>query len=220
MTYKDPSGKQLSDYPQPSVAVDAALLTVTPEHTLAVLVIEDEELCLPGTFVHQGERIHQALERGLLTKTGLTHIPVRQLQLFDRPDRDNRGWVMSVAHLGALPYSSVSTALADNNLMLLNVDDKQARSLKYDHAEIIDAAVRELRSIYEQQPDPYNLLEREEFTLLQLMDLHRTVAGGNAPLLKDTFRRRMSAQLEETGEMSEGTVGKPAKLYRRPARRP
>lgn len=51
------------------------------------------------------------------------------------------------------------------------------------------------------------------FTLLELLRLHSTIAGER--LGKDTFRRRMIGQLEETDEFQQGVVGKPAKLFRR-----
>jgi hypothetical protein len=36
-------------------------------------------------------------------------------------------------------------------------------------------------------------------------------------LQKDTFRRRVRDDLDDTGQLSSGTIGKPARLYRRRA---
>lgn len=217
MAHTNTQRRSLTDYPRPSIAVDPAILTITPTGALAVLIQTDEEHRLPGTFLHEHERLEQALSRGLKTKTGLTNVPVSQLGTFDDPHRDSRGWVISVAYFGAVPYDLLSTALQRPHVEVMPVDSALAQELKFDHAQIITAAVTRLRQEYQQRPDPYNLIGAPEFTLLQLMDLHAIVAGGHAPLLKDTFRRRMSAQLEETGNYAEGTVGKPAKMYRKPA---
>ncbi|MFC7573109.1 hypothetical protein ACFQX8_12205 [Klenkia terrae] len=56
--YRDSSGKALTDYPRPSVAVDTAVLTVPPvEASLdVVLVRADGGWALPGTFLHEGRR--------------------------------------------------------------------------------------------------------------------------------------------------------------------
>ena len=53
----------------------------------------------------------------------------------------------------------------------------------------------------------------EEFTLLELQGVHEAVEGRR--LQKDTFRRRVADGLVETGQVRAGTVGKPARIYRR-----
>jgi hypothetical protein len=52
----------------------------------------------------------------------------------------------------------------------------------------------------------------------ELRHLHASVA--DVPHLQpDTFRRQMEPQLFDTGRTREGTVGRPAALYRRKAAR-
>src|ERR1700685_2285249 len=106
--YRDSAGKSLADYPRPSVAVDAALLTVMPgEACLSVLQVHRAEGAdgdpagwgLPGTFLHEGERLIDAVQRCLREKAGVEGTRPRQLHVFDKPDRDERGWVLSVAHM-------------------------------------------------------------------------------------------------------------------------
>lgn len=113
---------------------------------------------------------------------------------------------MSVAHLVVVPEASV--VRSD-----LTPRDEVGH-LVYDHEKILRLAVDTLRGEYAAAPDPEGLLG-SEFTLLELLRLHLTITGET--LGKDTFRRRMIGQLEETGEYQQGVVGKPAKLFRRKA---
>jgi 8-oxo-dGTP diphosphatase len=202
--YRDSHGKLLSDYPQPSVAVDTAVLTVHDGSLHVVLVQNDTGWRLPGTFVHEGETLAQAVLRSLRDKASIEGLQPRQLHVFDQPDRDDRGWVMSVAHLVVVPEASVC------GVELTPVD--AAAGLVYDHATIIQLAVDTLRAEYRASPDPEGLLGTE-FTLLELLRLHESILGQR--LGKDTFRRRMLDQLVETDALQRGIVGKPARIYRR-----
>src|SRR5262245_31551326 len=117
MAWHDASGKRLDQYPRPSVAVDVALLTVEADR-LAVLLHHgvdpydgSRRWSLPGGFVHPDERLADTVRRVLRDKCGIAGLVPRQLQVFDDPDRDPRGWVMSVAHAASVPVASLSPAL-------------------------------------------------------------------------------------------------------------
>ena len=100
--FRDSTGRSLADYPRPSVAVDTALLTLDPEQGLVVLQVrrnDEPGWALPGTFLHEGERLADAVKRSLRDKAGVRGLHPRQLHVFDDPNRDDRGWVLSVAHV-------------------------------------------------------------------------------------------------------------------------
>lgn len=215
-TFRDGAGKALTDYPRPSVAVDTALLTVPDgSRGLGVLVVrrsgsyEGGAWALPGTFLHEGERLADAVLRALAAKAGVRGAAPRQLHVFDDPDRDERGWVLSVAHVDALPWARIAPATGREDVRVIPVQD--AHGLPFDHDAILAMAVTTLREAYTEHPDPHHLLGAEEFTLYQLRRLHEAVAG--RPLPKDTFRRRMQPHLTPTDRLAEGEVGKPARLY-------
>lgn len=220
--YRDSSGKTLEEYPRPSVAVDTAVLTVTTDRTLSVLLVRRDGADrggawgLPGTFLHQGERLSDAVLRSLDQKAGLRGEMPRQLYVFDDPERDDRGWVLSVAHVVVLPFeTTVAPVLASHPQAdrLCSVTD--AHGLPFDHDAIVRMAVREVRAAYAEHPDPEDLLP-EPFSLRQLRQLHAAVAGVTLEKLQpDTFRRRMEPQLVDTGETTRGSVGRPAALFRR-----
>jgi ADP-ribose pyrophosphatase YjhB (NUDIX family) len=217
VVWRDGSGRSLADWPRPSVAVDVALLTVW-EGRLAVLAHRREggyaagRWSLPGTFVGERERLADAALRALRDKAGVSGERPEQLGVFDDPERDDRGRVLSVAHVDLVPAARLPGA------HLLPIVDGRAvppdgAALAFDHDAIVRRAVAWARALYRDRPDPRGLLGTAAFTLLELQRVHEAVLG--EPLQKDTFRRRMLGALVETPARSRGSVGKPARLYRR-----
>jgi 8-oxo-dGTP diphosphatase len=225
--YRDSSGARLADYPQPSVAVDTAVLTLAPRtnpapgappHRLSVLLVRRPEgargpqWALPGTFLHQGERLADAVTRSLAEKAGITGGHPAQLAVFDDPDRDERGWVLSVAHLAVIPHAALADVLLADPDRLRLAPVSRPGPLPYGHADILAAAKKELRRRYADHPDPERLLG-PRFTIRELRDVHEAIAG--RALQKDTFRRAMEPHLRGTGTLSSGTVGRPSQRFRR-----
>ncbi len=240
--YRDSNEKSLADYPHPSVAVDTAVLTVPGSGRLSVLLTltndaaerGGDDLRLPGTFLHLGETLAEAVLRSLRDKAGVEGLHPRQLHVFDAPDRDERGWVLSVAHLVAVPVGRIPLI---GRTRIVPVD--QLPTLQFDHGEIVDAAVRALREEYRRAPDPAALLPESTpehslanesapsldaaqpsepdgaFTMRDLRLLHERVLG--EPLVADTFRRTMLPGLEPVGQVRRGVRGKPAELFVRSA---
>jgi 8-oxo-dGTP diphosphatase len=207
--YKDSAGRTLDSYPHPSVAVDTAVLTAT-DSLRVLLVRSDGGWRLPGTFLHEDETLAAAVLRSLQIKAGVSGLWPRQLHVFDEPNRDNRGWVLSVAHLDAVPAAAL--AIDPELAQLAPIADLPP--LPYHHELIVERAVAALQDEYLHHPDPRELLA-EPFTLRDLQTLHEAVAG--APLPRDTFRRAMEPQLSSTGATGQGSVGKPARLFTRKA---
>ena len=218
MEYRDTSGKKLTDYPRPSVAVDVAVLTVSPAAELGVLLVRrlgwhlHDAWQLPGTFLHEGETLADASRRALRAKVGTEGLEPVQLAVLDDPGRDDRGWVLSVAHLDVVPWRRLGP-LASPDAIVTPV--AEVSGLAFDHDRIVELAVERLRSEYRHVPDPRGLLE-EPFTLLELQRLHEGVFGRTLP--KDSFRRGMQPGLRDTGRTQVGVVGKPARLFVRPDR--
>lgn len=207
----------LLDFPRPSVAVDTAVLTVF-EGSVCVLLVrraEDHQhgkWALPGTFLRERETLADAVLRCLREKAGISGRVPRQLQVFDEPGRDDRGWVLSVAHVDVVPLAVLEEALASDGVRLASVtgEPELIAGLPYGHADIVAKSVDWLRAAYAEAPDPAALLD-EPFTLKDLRELHEVVAG--VPLMRDTFRRFMEPKLAGTGQMSDGTRGRPSRLW-------
>lgn len=210
-TYRDSSGRSLEDYPRPSVAVDTAVLAPDPEIGLVVLQVrrgQGRGWALPGTFIHPRETLADAVTRSLDQKANIRGLCPRQLHVFDAPDRDDRGWVPSVAHIAVVPLERLSTRLTENT-RLMPVD--APGRLIYDHPDIIALAVDDVRARYAAAPDPDGLLA-DEFTLRELRLVHEAVKG--KAVQRDTFRRAMETQLEPTGTWVVAGRGRPAELFR------
>jgi len=228
MVWRDSSGKRLDEYPRPSVAVDVALLTVHAD-AMAVLLVHGEDpydglqrWLLPGGFVHPGERLADTVRRVLRDKCGIEGLDPRQLLVFDDPQRDPRGWVMSVAHAATVPYVSLSTSLRERpDLRLVAIQPgspgrvrrlRGQKGLPFDHDTIVARAVAEIRSRYSALPDPDGLLGGV-FSVRQLQRVHEAVVGSEWH--KDAFRRLMEPHLVAVPGKDRSEKGPPAQLYRR-----
>lgn len=194
------------------MAVDTAVLTVDPDIGLSVLQVRrsgGRGWALPGTFIHEAETLADAVNRSLADKANIRGLRPRQLHVFDELGRDDRGWVLSVAHIAVVPVGQLATRFADFT-RLVSVDSPGR--LIYDHSDIITRAVDDLRERYAELPDPGRLLG-DEFTLRDLRLIHEVVAG--KALQRDTFRRAMEPHLEPTDGVAAGGRGRPAALFRR-----
>lgn len=87
------------------------------------------------------------------------------------------------------------------------------RKMFADHRRILATAIARLRAKIKYRPVVFELMP-ENFTLLQLQRTVEALAG--LTLHKPNFRRQVDQQelIEETGEMSSETGGRPAKLFR------
>lgn len=204
-TFDDPPGRPLTDYPRPSVAVDVAVLTVDEDVKVLVVGRPDGRYALPGTFLRPRERLADAADRSLRDKAGLTGIEFHQLVMLDNPDRDDRGWVLSMAHSAAVPLAQIPP-----EAHLVPVTDPG--DLAFDHAEIVQLALTDLRRLCARRVDPARLAG-ETFTMLELRRLYEVIFGRDYP--KDTFRRHLLHGLEPTGELQRESAGRPAEIYRR-----
>ncbi|MDX2028839.1 MAG: hypothetical protein SFW62_09430 [Alphaproteobacteria bacterium] len=84
--------------------------------------------------------------------------------------------------------------------------------MAHDHRRILATAMARLRAKIKYRPVVFELMP-DSFTLLQLQNTVEALAG--LPLHKQNFRRLMEGQglVEETGAMTSGASGRPAKLF-------
>lgn len=204
----------LTAFPRPSLAVDTATFSVA-EGALHVVLVTDRHgrLVLPGTFVHERERLAAAVLRSQAQKAGISGREPQQLKVFDDPDRDQRGWVVTVAHLDVVEAEVVRAGIAAGRITLVPAVEAApggSISLPYDQPRVVAEALARVRADYADTPDPWRLLPGS-FTLRDLQLLHEAILGEEVQ--RDAFRRRMEPLLQPTGEMTDGRRGRPSRLF-------
>ena len=92
-------------------------------------------------------------------------------------------------------------------------DPVPGEPMRYDHRRILATCIARLRAKIKYRPVVFELMP-PDFTLGQLQRAVEALAGRQ--LHKQNFRRQVEQQglVEETGAMTAGTGGRPAKLYR------
>jgi hypothetical protein len=92
-------------------------------------------------------------------------------------------------------------------------DPVPGEPMHYDHRRILATGIARLRAKIKYRPVVFELMP-PDFTLGQLQRAVEALAG--RPLHKQNFRRQVEQQglVEETGAVTTGTGGRPAKLFR------
>jgi hypothetical protein len=122
--------------------------------------------------------------------------------------------VLSVAHKVWVPYARLAPVVEAGDGALRVVPVGEVGPMRFDHPEIVAAAVDQGRVEYAEAADPGRLLP-DSFTLHELWVVHDAVAG-HYDSSEDAFRLRAVRLLEPSAEPPRKLdVGRPAKLYRR-----
>ncbi|HUS16241.1 MAG TPA: NUDIX domain-containing protein [Chloroflexia bacterium] len=212
-----------SRYPRPSVTVDLVILTVQ-DNDLRVLLVERAQWpfagmwALPGGFLHIDEAVHDTARRELEEETGLAgeDIYLEQLYTFGAPDRDPRTRVITVAYFALVP-ADVSRRLHPGSdaaaVRWFSVYDLP--QLAFDHARIVDVALRRVRSKLDWTPIAFRLLP-EQFTMTQLRNTYQIIL--HRELDKQNFSKKMLQSRDKVIEPVPNALVKgahrPAQLYR------
>ncbi|MGL3605776.1 NUDIX hydrolase [Rhizobium sp. G187] len=187
-------------YPQLAVTVDVAIFRLLNGALHCALVRRDAEpfagsLALPGGYVHGQEdgTLEDAARRVLRDKTGVETPYLEQVASFGDMARDPRGWSVSIAYMALIrPADEVAeiTQQEGDRLHWVPADETALpEPLAFDHARILDAAIRRLRDKVEYSSLPAHLLP-EHFTLPELQAIYENLIG--RPLDKSAFRKRMA----------------------------
>ena len=204
----------------PLVSVDIALFSVDQSRLQVLLVKRAEEpaakqWALPGGILkpHLDDSLEAAARRVLAHKVSVELPLVEEVCTFSGPDRDPRGWSLSVLFYSLLPRDQVN-ALVRNKVEALKWVDASmpGHRLAFDHAQHLTAAVAKIRGKVDTGTLPLHLLP-EKFTLTQLQRTIEAILGRE--LDKSSFRRQLksSSDLVELDEYERGAQ-RPAQLFR------
>jgi len=204
-------------YIPPTVTVDGVIFQMLDEKLTVLLIKRARDpfmgaWALPGGYNAAGETTHEALNRILTVKAGVSVRQlgvVEQLYTFDSVARDPRGHAVSITYMGL------------GKGVELNGHDAQSPQffsvahlpkLAYDHNKIIVYAHERLKAKLAYTNVAFALLPHE-FTLTQLQSVYEAILG--TPLDKRNFRKRLLSLdiLQETTELSKEGAHRPARLY-------
>ncbi|WP_353815678.1 NUDIX hydrolase [Agromyces sp. SYSU T00266] len=166
---------------------------------------------LPGGWLPVSEALDGAAARTLNETTGLAPKYLEQLYTFGDPDRSPGERVVSVVYWALVHSDEVERAVSDENVRWF--DEDALPDLAFDHAAIIDYALRRLRTKLVYSRIAHALLG-ERFTMAELRRVHEAVLRRR--LDPANFRRTIEASgtLIDTGERLAGTRHRPPALYR------
>lgn len=218
----------------PNVSVDCVIFGFDFDQ-LHVLLIDsgisettgNSRLAVPGDLIFDNENLDEAANRVLKELTGIDNIYLEQIGAFGDPKRmgkeSDKEWLRS---LRAEPEARVIT-VAYYSLVKMPEFNPQASSfaksagwatikeiheLAFDHFEILQCALDQLKRKIKIQPIGFNLLP-EKFTLSQLHKLYESIL--NKPLDKRNFRRKILKLniLTPLNEKQIGVPHKPSQLF-------
>ena len=201
-----------------SVTIDCVIFGFN-EGSLEVLLVKHAlgirkgEWGLPGGWIKKDEGIDAAAERLLMELTGLKDIFLEQLKAFGKPDRFPMGRIITIGYYALINKEKYDikagyTASEAKWFKINKIPD-----LIYDHDEILNFSIHQLRRRVRQAPIGFNLLP-DKFTLLQLMRLYEEILG--TEMDKPNFRRKFLRMklLVDLKEKEKDVSHRAAKLYR------
>lgn len=205
----------------PIVTADVALFTLA-DYRLRVLLIRRANNPAPGGWALPGtvlkpdvdRNVDAAALRALASKTRVVLPHLEQVTTSSGPDRDPRGWSVSVLYYALLPSDQVQAVAGDKTEAIEWCDPgRPGHRLTFDHAQLLARALATLQDKVERGALPLHLLPAK-FTLTDLQRACEAILGRE--LDKGAFRRKIADQptlVLVPGEYVRGPQ-RPAQLYR------
>lgn len=212
----------IHDYDVPLASVDLAIFTLV-DGELQVLLVERADYpqkgrwALPGGFVdvRADTSLDETAKRKLREKTGVSTPYVEQVCTVGSPDRDPRGWSLTVVYMALISHApTIAYIELEKGAQWWPWTEVRKLNLAFDHQQLLEKARERLKSKTAYTALPVFVL-RSPFTLTGLQKAFEELL--DAPLEKKSFRRRIeeAGLLEEVGEaIPEGGRGRPAALFR------
>ncbi len=134
------------EYPRPALGTDMLLFSKQPDNVYILLIQRKNTpfkdfWAFPGGFVEEGESCEQAVLRELKEETGLEHSNLFQIGAFSDPERDPRGWIVTVAFAAWVNMKETKPIAGDDakNVKWFSLD--KMPPLAFDHAIILNKAI-------------------------------------------------------------------------------
>lgn len=218
----------------PHVSVDCVLLGINDDK-LSVLLVEriDQEgnhvgYKLPGSLIYESEDLDEAAYRVLNDTTGLKRVMLKQFRSFGSPKRtQNKDDVQWLENASKLKIDRIVTiaylALCKNNKKAYPIQDgdsvkwtpiDQLPRLPFDHKEIVEAAVQEIRNWIEKEPAIIYDYLPQKFTAFQLRRSYEVIYNKEMDIRN--FHKKMNSleYVVPTDDIENGVAHRAARFYR------
>ncbi len=187
------------------------------ENKLKVLLIRSDlkkyegKWSLLGDLIKPDEDLEAAAYRILKQRTELDDVYLEQVQTFGKVDRHPAGRVVTVAFCSLINVQHHKIKILEHELHWHDVES--VSDLAFDHKQIFDISLCQLRKRVQEHPLGFSLLPGK-FSLRELQNLYEAILG--IKLDRRNFRKKFFAMdcLVDMGEIEQNVPHRPGKLYK------
>lgn len=207
-------------YKNQGIHVITAVFTVEQGVTKVLLIQRKNEpfkgdWVLTGGALYNNEELYAGAKRELKEKSGITDIDIKEFKVFGRVDRSPVMRMIAIAFIGVIDSKRVNILRESRNTS--NAEwfpiDKIPAHLGYDHEEILQEALIELRKEIVKS----NILKSlfpDGVTMPELQKTYEAILGKTFD--RRNFRKKLLSLdlIEDTNKYTKLYGNKPAKLYK------
>jgi 8-oxo-dGTP diphosphatase len=187
------------------------------ESKLKVLLIRSDlkkyagKWSLLGDLVFPNEDLDAAAYRILKQRTGLGDVYLEQVHTFGKVDRHPAGRVVTVTYCSLVNVQHHKLNILDNELHWHDI--KNVTDLAFDHQEIFNTCMEQLKKRVQEHPLGFNLLPKK-FSLRELQNLYEAIL--DIKMDRRNFRKKFFSMdfLVDLREMEQNVPHRPGKLYK------
>lgn len=219
------------------ISVDCIIFGFDEKQLKVLLVERDKSSCersdlspgimkLPGSLIKDSDDLERSAHRILREQTGLEHMVLKQLAIFDRPDRiknpDDLLWlcstsgldiqrVITITYYALLRIAPCSSKLLPENACWIPI--RKLPPLAFDHNYIVGKALKELQKRLQTELDILEVLPKK-FTIRQVQNLYAEIL--DKELDSRNFRKKLSKwnYIIALPQKERKVNHKPAQLYK------
>jgi ADP-ribose pyrophosphatase YjhB (NUDIX family) len=179
-----------------------------PTRELQVLLIQrkqwpfEGQWALPGGFCRETESMYECALRELREEAGVTDMHMEYFNVYSKPGRDPRGWIISHAYFALVHEHRLLGRRADTDaadVRLFPVEEALRMELAFDHAGMVRDALEKVREKMLTTTIAREFLP-DEFTISELYQVIQTVV----PTFEErNFIRKITSTQSRQGIIEE-----------------
>ena len=206
-------------YENQGIHVITSLFTVEQGVVKVLLIKRNNEpfygdWVLTGGALYNNETLEEGAKRELKEKTGIDNVPLKQFKAFGRIDRSPVMRMVAIGYIGIIDSKRVNILRKTRNTKDADwVPIDKVPHLGYDHNEILEEAIEELKKDIINS----NILKSlfpDGITIPELQKTYEAILERKFD--RRNFRKKILSLnlLEDTNELGRFEGNKPAKIYR------